>query len=392
MIPVAEIRALQAEWQLRDDVIEKDYALGWLLAGIAEDAELKGRWVFKGGTALRKCYYETYRFSEDLDFSITSDGEDEPDKLVPIFERVSAWLMEQCGLELTVDAGSFRRRKNRRGNPTTEGKLAYRGPHKPPNAPKVKLDLTHDEVFAAAPVLRPISHPYSDAPAPPIHVACYSIEELMAEKLRALAERCRPRDLYDVVNLHRHPDLAGRSRAVAGLLKKKCEHAGIQVPTIDAIRSSPFAGEVETEWSNMLAHQLPHLPAFSAFWSELDNIFDWLTAKVPVAILPRLEQQPDDDPQWSAPRAMTSWRTSFPLELVRFAGANRLKVELDYLAKQGRSGPRVVEPYSLRRKKNGALLLYVVNDRQQLRSYDVRRIVDARVTNESYVPRFYVEF
>ena len=62
MIPVAEIRALQAEWQLRDDVVEKDYALGWLLTAIAEDSELKGRWVFKGGTALRKCYYETYRF------------------------------------------------------------------------------------------------------------------------------------------------------------------------------------------------------------------------------------------------------------------------------------------------------------------------------------------
>jgi predicted nucleotidyltransferase component of viral defense system len=34
---------------------------------------------------------------------------------------------------------------------------------------------------------------------------------LFGEKLRALAERCRPRDLYDVVHLHRHPDLVGRA-------------------------------------------------------------------------------------------------------------------------------------------------------------------------------------
>ncbi|MBI2238975.1 MAG: hypothetical protein HYU54_10705 [Actinobacteria bacterium] len=37
MIPVAEVRALRAEWQLRDDIIEKDFALGWILAAIAAD-------------------------------------------------------------------------------------------------------------------------------------------------------------------------------------------------------------------------------------------------------------------------------------------------------------------------------------------------------------------
>ena len=67
MIPQAEVLALRAEWGLRDDVIEKDYVLGWLLAAIASEPRLADSWVFKGGTCLRKCYYETYRFSEDLD-------------------------------------------------------------------------------------------------------------------------------------------------------------------------------------------------------------------------------------------------------------------------------------------------------------------------------------
>lgn len=74
MISAAELRALRAEWQLRDDVIEKDYALGWMLAAIAEDADLGSSWIFKGGTCLRKCYYETYRFSEDLDFTVIEGG------------------------------------------------------------------------------------------------------------------------------------------------------------------------------------------------------------------------------------------------------------------------------------------------------------------------------
>jgi predicted nucleotidyltransferase component of viral defense system len=54
------------EFGLDPNIVEKDYVLGWLLAGIANNASLKSKWVFKGGPCLKKCYFETYRFSEDL--------------------------------------------------------------------------------------------------------------------------------------------------------------------------------------------------------------------------------------------------------------------------------------------------------------------------------------
>ena len=41
--------------------VEKDYAIGWALAGIFSQPELAENWVFKGGTCLRKCHLETYR-------------------------------------------------------------------------------------------------------------------------------------------------------------------------------------------------------------------------------------------------------------------------------------------------------------------------------------------
>jgi hypothetical protein len=167
VIPIAELRALRAEWSLRDDVIEKDYTLGWLLAAIASDQDLATTWVFKGGTSLRKCYYETYRFSEDLDFTIVEGGPEEPEALFPIFERVGQWLADQAGIELVLDDRSFVRRVNRRGNPTTQARIAFRGPSQRPQLPKVKLDLTSDEVLVQAPVVRPILHPYSDGPSRP---------------------------------------------------------------------------------------------------------------------------------------------------------------------------------------------------------------------------------
>jgi predicted nucleotidyltransferase component of viral defense system len=51
------------------EVLERDYLLSWILAGIGRVPELRGALIFKGGTALKKCYFGDYRFSEDLDFS-----------------------------------------------------------------------------------------------------------------------------------------------------------------------------------------------------------------------------------------------------------------------------------------------------------------------------------
>lgn len=64
----------------------------------------------------------------------------------------------------------------------------------------------------------------------------------------------------------------------------------------------------------------------------------------------------------------------------------RLKVTIDYRAAQGRIGPRTVEPYSLRRSRQGNLLVYVVNDRGQLRCYRADRIHAVSVEPEKLHP------
>lgn len=392
MIPKQELLQARAEWQLDVGVIEKDYVLGWMLAAIAAEPALADSWVFKGGTCLRKCYYETYRFSEDLDFTVIDGGPEQPQELTEIFGRVASWLRERSGIELAIDERTFVQRRNLRGNPTIQARIAYRGPNPQPGPPKVKLDITSDEVLVQRPVLRRVVHPYGDGPLPGGGVLSYSLTELAAEKTRALAERCRPRDLYDVVHVYRHPDLLGAGPRVRRVLAQKCEHVGIGVPDVEAIRSSPYAEELEQEWENMLGHQLPRpLPPFESFWDALGPFFAWLDGAAP-RMLPRAELGRNLDPNWAPPRAITSWRRGVPLETIRYAGANRLKIEVDYRAEQGRSGPRIVEPYSLRRTNDGNLLLFVVNDHEELRSYRVDRIAGVRPTATPFVPRFTVEF
>ena len=142
----------------------------------------------------------------------------------------------------------------------------------------------------------------------------------------------------------------------------------------------------------MLGHQLPRpLPSFVDFWVALQEVFGWLDGTRPAVQLRRAESG-DLDPNWTAPTAIALWRRPFPLELLRYAGANRLKVEVDYRAERGRGGPRVVEPYSLRRTREGNLVLFFVNDRGQLRSYRVDRIAGIRPTTQTFTPSFRVEF
>ena len=70
MVDRREIIGIAGTKSLLPQIIEKDYVLGWILAGIYQHESLTDNWIFKGGTCLRKCFFETYRFSEDLDFTL----------------------------------------------------------------------------------------------------------------------------------------------------------------------------------------------------------------------------------------------------------------------------------------------------------------------------------
>jgi hypothetical protein len=91
----------------------------------------------------------------------------------------------------------------------------------------------------------------------------------------------------------------------------------------------------------------------------------------------------------------SSWRRegiTAPLELIRFAAANRLCVDLNYRDKQGRVSSRLIEPYSLRRTKAGRLLLHAVRHVDgKSRSYYVDSILGATATKTSFVPRYAIE-
>ncbi len=394
MIDRRELLASAGNLGLLPNVIEKDYVLGWLLAGIFQHPTLRDSWVFKGGTCLKKCYFETYRFSEDLDFTLPDKAHLSLDFLVPTFREIAAWVYEQTGIELPPDKVHFEVFQNRRGHPAGQGRISYRGPIAPASGdlPRIKLDLTFDEVLVLPPVDRPVSHPYSDMPSGGMHARCYSYEEVFAEKVRALAERARPRDLYDVINLFRHDEFHPAATVIRDALIQKCAYKSISFPTLEAL--APLRDELEADWQVMLSHQLPALPPVEAFWSELPALFAWLEHQTQTAVMAAYPMGAGDvvirPPAGSI--ALPGMASSAPIEVIRFAASNRLCVELDYVDEKGTRSTRLIEPYSMRRTQAGDIILHALRaDGAGHRSYRLDRIRAARATKQTFVPSYAIE-
>ncbi len=376
------------EWGLREDVVEKDYVLGWILWGIGSESALRDYWVFKGGTCLKKCYLETYRFSEDLDFTVRKTGPIAPDDALPILRGVLDRVYDASGIELAVEAPRLRLRPGRRA---AEGRIYYIGPRGTPGPASVKLDLDGEERVCREAEWRQIAHAYDDALPEPAIVLCYSFAEVFAEKLRAMGERGRPRDLYDIITLFRRIDVRPDAEDLKSLLVEKCEHKGVPIPSPARLRNSETRGELESEWKNMLAHQLPQLPPWSVFWNELDDLFAWLEGAAAPRVLASMPTVGGARTSWTPPPIMGTWGGS-PVELLRYAAQSRLVVEFDYTDDRGRHSRRRVEPYTLYQTTEGNIVLGVFDlRRSDRRSFRVDRIRNAHVTVESFVPRFATE-
>jgi len=377
------------EFGLRANVVEKDYVLGWLLAGIFNHPVIGSSFVFKGGTCLKKCFFETYRFSEDLDFTLSESSHLDKEFLVSCFKEIAQWVYNETGIDIPQSLIRFDVYRNNRGFMSAQGRIGYRGPMQPRgDLPRIKLDLTTDEIVVLDPVIREVHHPYSDSPSKGIRIKSYCFEEVFAEKIRAMAERERPRDLYDVVHLYRHDELDPDRSLILSTLEKKCAFKQIPVPTMDTFRNRPERDELESEWENMLAHQLQELPPFSQFWQALPEVIEWLhglVAKTIKAAIPlgRLAI----DATWRPPAMAQAWHADTPIEGIRFAAANRLCVNLHYQNKY-----RLIEPYSLRRSEEGNILLYALrHESKEWRAYRVDRIQGAEITQTAFVPEHAVE-
>lgn len=211
--------------------------------------------------------------------------------LIEILKELSEWVYEETGIEIPLKNLSVEFYTNLQGSLSVRAKLSYLGPLKQKqrsNLPTIKLDLTPHEKIVLTPEQREIFHHYSDKPKNPQKAFCYSYEEIFAEKLRALVERARPRDLYDIIHLYQERQKLVDKSSFFGSLEQKCSFKKIPLPSLEIIKRHPQKAILSSEWENMLRHQLPTLKPFESFWNQLPDIFNWLYEDYPKAYLTQL--------------------------------------------------------------------------------------------------------
>ncbi len=412
MIPKAEVLAIAEELELLPTTIEKDYVLGWVLFAVAAHPDLS-LWIFKGGTCLKKCYFDTYRFSEDLDFTVPPESPYDTDAIRTTLQEVSGWVYEQAGIEFPEEGFQISESVNKRGELTFQAKLTYLGPLEMPRASRqrIKFDLTRDEIVVDSSIPQEVFHGYSDRLPSAEMVSCYSVTEILAEKIRALHEReGRARDVYDVVNIGRNLREEIPDEDFHAVINEKFRFKDLEIPTVEGILSRVDAEVLARDWSESLKHQLPMLPPVEEYLIALEDILRWFLTE---ESQPELESVPGKLNETLIPRIpfiqpLAAGRlgrghpmsvSDYPalvfggsMERVRFAARNRLLVQVMY-----KSVPRLVEPYSLRMPTTGNLLLYVHEIRRgytstgQIKAFKVTDLGRVNVTDQPFIPRYRVE-
>ena len=383
MIEKDEVLEMAKALNVQPDTIEKDYVLGWMLFGLNNHPKTKS-WAFKGGTSLKKCFFETFRFSEDLDYTLSDESVLNADILKSIFMEIADIIHDKVGIEFFKENFKFKVIPKENGKFSAQGKVHYNGPlRRKRKMMTIKLDLTTDEILVLSPVKKKVHHPYSDEPQEGISANCYAFEEVVAEKVRALAQRARPRDLYDVVHFFRNRDLIDNPQLVFNTLEKKCSYKNIETPTFKHIEGHEKLEELEPQWAHMLDHQLPNLPPMDSFWKDLEPFFDWLYDQLETEKIVGITNK--DQTIFQPGRVANAYSVDSMLHKIQFAAANRVCISLRYKNKK-----RTLEPLSFRRARDGNRLLYgFERESRQIKAFSLSGVQSVEITNQSFVESKY---
>ena len=122
-----------------DDRGERDYCLAWFLVGLSQ-SKLRDLLVFKGGTALKRCNFGDYRFSEDLDFTLARRVEFA--EIRAGLEEIYELVAQASGIRFSFEAEDRQMHIN-----SYTSYVRYQGPLPTSNTVKVDISVSEFLVF-----------------------------------------------------------------------------------------------------------------------------------------------------------------------------------------------------------------------------------------------------
>lgn len=252
--------------RIPESVLERDYCLSWFLAGLSRSS-IRDLLIFKGGTAIKKCYFANYRFSEDLDFTLA--------EATP-FETIRTQLEAVYG-EVRRSSGiiiRFSREDRKKHQNSYTFYLAYEGPLPGTHTKEVKVDITIDERMVVPVQDRKLLKGYDEYTDLPENekLRVYALDEILVEKVAALTDFARnePRDLYDAWYL-----ISTEKMDLSLLVPEITSKLEFRGRTIDGMGDVFIKKETRLKklWQARLAHQMVSLPHFEEVYRYVRRSF-----------------------------------------------------------------------------------------------------------------------
>lgn len=138
----------------------------------------------------------------------------------------------------------------------------------------MKIHLTFDEPILTEGAIRSVIPVYSDLSN--FKMTCYSKEEIISEKMRALLQQQmkwpRPRDLYDLWFIVCMSEERFQPEKLKNLFVEKCKVRQIQ-PDVSGLISENLREWNKDAWENILGPLMKTVPDFNEVWRELVATF-----------------------------------------------------------------------------------------------------------------------
>jgi predicted nucleotidyltransferase component of viral defense system len=388
MIDSDEIKAKAEELGVNIANVERDYVFGWLLAGLFHtDNELRYRLILKGGNGFRKAYFRDARFSKDLDFSMTAAFD--PDAFNQRVKQACEYVADMTGIEFDFGRQNV---KLKRGADTDqqsfESRVYFKGFYGEEECTiSAKLDIKEFDRILLPIQEQPLIHAYSDAAVCQARVRTMKLEELLANKLKALLQRDHSPDLFDFVYAVFVQNVLAINRLeLASTFLRKTIYERQPFAAYEQLLKRPFA-VIREAWGKYLVLPKVSLINFERaeelFLSGIEAIF------VLMGVDPRRA------PVFAA-QASLDYFTAERRSLIMEAGRLQRLLEVTY-----KGYPRIVEPYSLaykRRQDGVAREYFYVHDRsggasrqQGIKTFTNDNLTSLRLLDESFEPRHPIE-
>lgn len=254
MISPQELRRNARNRNIAIDLIEKDYVLGWILYGISKSS-VSDKLAFKGGTALSKIYFpDVWRLSEDLDFT-TLDKTEMPAFGEALLKEVPKIVNAASGIAVDLKKVPFT-------NPSyLQSKFKFAGPIGRGTA---KIEVSR-EPFLGRIDRKQVPQRFD---YPKFAVKVYAIDNILSEKMRAIIERGKIRDYYDVWRLLKTHKFDNQK--VKKLFLQKCKSKSVVFTGMEQMFPDDIVKKLEPYLDTWLTRLSPEpLPPLETIIAEL---------------------------------------------------------------------------------------------------------------------------